>query len=475
MKADVGLDAIALAALVAKGEVTALELVEQAIARAEEVNPKINAIIQPLYERARQEARAVEARGPLSGVPFVVKDLHTPSKGDPQHDGSAVLKGLDYRADHDGYLVQKCRAAGLVTIGRTNVPEFASGPDCEARAYGPTRNPWSTEHASLGSSGGSAAAVSAGIVPIAHGTDGGGSVRIPSSACGIVGLKPTRGRISNGPEMGESWAGFGTSGVHGRTARDVAAGLDAMAGPMPGDPYALDLPATSFLEQTGLPIDPLRVGVAAGSENPEVQADCARAAEDAARLLEGLGHHVEISQPAALRDEDFRGHYFRIVSSQVAENIAAWGERIGREFGEAEVEPVTWFWLQSGRSGTATEYVASLNWLHRFSRRVAQWWTDGFDVLVTSTLACPPPKLGLVNNLEHAARVIPDIIRFTAPFNVTGQPAITLPLHGTAEGLPIGVQLVAAYGREDLLLRLAAQVEEAQPWRHRVPPVFARS
>lgn len=466
-------DAIALAQEVAAGKITALALVEQAIARAEQVNPSINAIIQPLYERATQEAQTIHSSTPLAGVPFVVKDLHTPSKGDPQHEGSAVLKAMDYRATHDCFLVETCRQAGLLTIGRTNVPELASGPDCEPYAYGPTKNPWNLAYSSLGSSGGSAATVAAGIVPIAHGTDGGGSVRIPASACGIVGLKPSRGRISNGPDKGENWGGFGTNGIHSRTIRDAAAVLDIMATPMPGDPYRIERPPVSFLKQLEASIARLKIGVVSQLENPEIHQDCLVATEKTAKLLKDLGHQVEVAQPSALKEEEFNKHFFRIVSCHVTQGIEAWGKRIGRQFGEKDVEPVTWFWMKYARSVSTTGYLDSLHWLHRFSRRMARWWEAGFDLLLTPTLACPPPKLGFANNPKHAAKVNLKIVRFMTPFNVTGQPAVTLPLHWNEEGLPIGIQLVAAYGREDLLLRLASQIEQAQSWHSQLPPIFA--
>jgi amidase len=474
------LDATAQAELVRRGDVQPSELVEAAIERAERLNPELNAVITPLYEKARAQAASAELPdGPFRGVPLLLKDLLLQTRGDPHHAGTRFLKELGWVSDRDTYLAAKLRAAGFVFLGKTNVPELGPLPTTEPEAYGPTRNPWNLDHSPGGSSGGSAAAVAAGIVPAAHANDGGGSIRVPASECGLVGLKPTRGRTSLGPDIGDYWAGAVIEHVVTRSLRDTAAILDAVAGPMPGDPYWASPPERPFLEEVGAPPGQLRIGLATKALHPEVSthADCVAAAAACAKLLESLGHRVEEAHPLAFEDPDFFASVGRISVAGVAHDCANWEEKIGRPLREGDVEPYTWTLREVGRHLTATQYLEAVEAVQTASRRAAAWWDEGWDLLLTPTLCEPPPRLGGFKPTSDdpfapAARALA-ICTFTMPLNFTGQPAISLPLHWNEAGLPIGVQLAAAYGREDLLIRVAAQLEQARPWKDRWPPIRA--
>ncbi len=473
------LDAVAQAELVRRGEVKPLELVEAAIARIEDLDPRLGAVIARQFERARAAAAAPDLPdGPFRGVPLLLKDLGAHLDGDPVHCGMEALKRADWHASGETYFAAKLRRAGFVGLGRTNTPELGLLPTTEPRAHGSTCNPWKTTHSAGGSSGGSAAAVVSGMVAAAHASDGGGSIRIPANHCGLVGLKPTRGRNSFGPDLGERWAGFSVEGVVTRSVRDTAALLDVTSGAMPGDPYAAPPPARPFLEEVGAPPGRLRVGfLKSAPRDGETHPDCVAAVEGAARRLESLGHAVEESSPEALQDAAAVGAFVTVITSCTARAIDAWGEKIGRTLGEHDVEPLTWALVQMGRGYGASQYVAAVEFTHAFSRRMASWWQGGFDLLLTPTCAAAPPPLGHFepapdNPLQGFLRAVPFSV-FTTHFNATGQPAVSLPLHQSGEGLPIGVQLVAATGREDLLLRVAAQLEEAHPWAERLPEVHA--
>jgi amidase len=377
-------------------------------------------------------------------------------------------------------MAAKLRAAGFIFLGKTNTPELGSLPTTEPQAYGPSRNPWDTSRSTGGSSGGSAAAVAAGMVPVAHANDGGGSIRIPASECGLVGLKPSRGRVSWGPEYGELWQGLAIEHVVSRSVRDTATVLDVIAGPMPGDPYFAPPPARPFLAEVGAEVGRLRIGLMtqAPGRATQVHPDCIAAAQEAARLLESLGHHVEEAYPEALDNAEERfAHVWTLVSSSVATVLDHWSKIIGQTIGPDDIELHNWAIAEAGRRRMANEYIDAVIWLQADTRRVANWWHEGFDLLLTPTIAEPPPPLGqFVSTADDplaAARRTEKIIPFTPPFNVTGQPAISLPLHWNAEGLPIGVHLVAAYGREDVLIRVASQLEQARPWADRRPPVHA--
>ncbi|MEO6318821.1 MAG: amidase family protein [Acidimicrobiales bacterium] len=474
------LDATGQAELVRSGQASPLELVDAAIERIERVNPELNAVITPLFDGARAQAASVELPdGPFRGVPFVLKDLAAHSAGDPFHEGMAFLKELGWTEREDTVLAARFRAAGLITVGKTNTPEIGILPTTEPVAYGPTRNPWDTTRSTGGSSGGSAAAVAAGLVPMGHANDGGGSIRIPASECGLVGLKPTRGRVSTGPEFGDVMGGLTCELAVSRSVRDTATLLDAVHGMEPGDPYTAPTPERPFADEVGAEVERLRIGLMIESPGGTVAVhpDCVAATEAAARLLESLGHEVDTSHPKALDDPDYTGHFITNWAAGAAWNLDYWTRRTGTEVGPSDVEPLTWALAELGRSANAAEWLWAREWLQVNARETAAWWTEGHDLLLTPTIAEPPPLLGTfdsppdnpLHGLFRAAEVVP----FTPPFNGTGQPAISLPLHWNADGLPIGVQLVAAFGREDLLLRVAAQLETAQPWAERRPTVHA--
>ena len=479
----VDLDATAQAALVRDGEVKPIELVDAAIARVEAINPQLNAVIHERFEKARVEAQGALPDGPFRGVPMVVKDLDGTTEGDPYHAGSKHLKDAGYVADHDSYLQAKFKQAGLVIIGRTNTPELGLVPTTEPVAHGPTRNPWGTEHSTGGSSGGSAAAVASRMVAIAHAGDGGGSIRIPASECGLVGLMPSRGRHSLGPEAGESWSGLVRRLVVTRSVRDTAGVLDAVHGTMPGDPYSAPTPGRPFAAEVGADPGRLRIGVRTQPGDPNLRShpDCVSATEHVAGLLGSLGHDVGPSSHEIFDDVDFQaaltGQFINAYAMWTAAEVDHLGQLTGRPVVEADVEPNTWAIAEMGRSLSGLQLLEALDFFNQFTRRMAQWWADGNDLLLTPTLGEPPPVLGEFdaqpdNPLNGLFRAAP-IVQFTVPFNITGQPAISLPLFWNDRGLPIGVQLVAAYGREDLLLQVAAQLEHAQPWADRIPPVHA--
>ncbi len=474
------LDATAQADLVRRGEVSPLELVDAAIAAAERLNPSLNAIIHERYEQARADAVSPDLPdGPFRGVPFVEKDLDGTAAGQPYHAGNAALAAAGHIATTSTHLHDRFVAAGLVTIGRTNTPELGLQPTTEPAAYGPTHNPWDLDRSTGGSSGGSAAAVAARVTPMGHAGDGGGSIRIPASLCGLVGLKPSRGRHSLGPEVAESWGGFVARLVVARSVRDTAAILDVAAGIEPGDPYAAPTPARPYSAEVGADPGVLRVGVTTTPPVPGLLTHPAVVAsvEETARALEGLGHVVEPSHPEVWDDDEagaalgaaFGACYTAFVAADL-EHLAA---MLGRPVEAGDVEPATWLLAEMGASVTAVQYLAAMESLSLLNRRLAAWWLD-HDVLVTPVVPEPPFPLGTfaptdddpMRGFTRSAEIVP----FTVPFNVSGQPAISVPTGWTDDGLPIGVQLVAAYGREDLLLAVAAQLEAALPWADRRPP-----
>ena len=471
-------DATALAARVRAGEVTPSELVDAAIARIESVNPSINAVIHERFDEARAEAAGELPDGPFRGVPIVVKDLDGTLAGAPLHMGNRVLKEMGYVADHDSELVARLKRAGFVVVGKTNTPEFGLLPTTEPQAYGPTRNPWHLGHSPGGSSGGSAAAVAAGLVPVAHAGDGGGSIRTPASHCGIVGLKPSRGRTTLGPDYGEAWAGLVQRHVLTRSVRDTAAVLDATNGPLPGDPYTAPLPAGPYLAEVGRDPGRLRIGIRtdAPSGLAGVDARVVEAVEDAGRLLESLGHSVEPASPAGLDAPGLLEAFSAVLASSVVFDIDELAKIVGREITADDVEPFTWMQYEIGRTITAGQYLEGIDVAHRWTRGVVEWWQE-YDLLLTANTAEPAPVLGDIvdasfDPLRALERAIPFAV-FTGPFNITGQPAVSLPLWWTDDGIPVGVQLVADQYREDVLLRVAAQLETARPWADRRPALDA--
>ena len=411
-----------------------------------------------------------------------MKDLDGQLAGAPLHLGNKLLKEIGYVAPDSSYLFDKLEQAGFVVVGKTNTPEFGLQTTTEPHAYGATRNPWDPTRGTGGSSGGSAAAVAAGLVPVGHAGDGGGSIRIPSSQCGLVGLKPSRGRVSLGPQDGEVWNGLVARHVVTRSVRDSAAILDLVAGEMPGDPSTAPPPPQPFASAAARDPRPLRIGlrVDAVAAMCEVDAECAGAAEAAAKTLESLGHTVEPASPAALDDAELVGTFLTIVATNAALLVEDLAQRAGRAVTADDVEPGTWALAEVGRGVTAVQYQQTIAAAHAWARRVLGWWhtdTGAYDVLLTPTLAALPPLLGTLNPLDGdpamATILQTPYAAFAAAFNVTGQPAISVPLSTSDGGLPIGVQLVGAANREDLLLALAGQLERAVPWADRRPQIFA--
>jgi amidase len=464
MKAQLA-DAVETAEMVRRGESTCSAQVEAALERLDRVNPAVNAVIHRRDERALTDAAALDgderavAGMPFRGVPIAIKDALVQQRGEPYHCGMSALKSRGWTASHDSALTSRILRAGFVPIGRTNVPEWATCYTTEPVAYGPTRNPWALGHSAGGSSGGSAAAVASGIVPIAHGNDMGGSIRLPAAYCGLVGMKPTRARTSLAPDFGEYWAMLTHEGVLSRTVRDTALALDALSGMEPGDPYvapAWQLPLAAWLDR-----DPgsLRVGVRTLMpwRREEPDPECVEAVLDVAHTLESLGHRVTL-EPCPALDGGVGEAFGCVFTTAVALDMDRWSRNLGEHLGEADIEPRNWALVEAGRRSTGVAYLAAVERLQAYARDVAAWWAGGFDVLVTPTTPTPAPALG-----RMPARPSPhetaEMGEYCAPFNVTGQPAISVPAAWTADGRPVGVQLVGAYGREDLLIALAAQLE----------------
>ena len=475
------LDACAQAALVRSGQASPLELIEAAIDRIERLNPQLNSVIYPRFDAARAEA--ADSRnlpdGIFCGVPFLLKDLGEMVAGEPASWGWKPLKDIGFKARSTAHVAEKFRDAGLITLGRTTVPEWGPSLATETAAWGATRNPWNLARGVGGSSGGAAASVASGMVPIAHANDAGGSIRIPASFCGLVGLKPSRGRTSNGPAQADIWHGLGEHGVVARSVRDAAAALDVISGYCPGDPFTAPAPTGPFRLEAGKSPAALRIGFMdrAPSFHPGIDSECAGAVRNTAKLLEALGHRVEQNHPAVIDDENNGKHVGVLVATSEALTAVDAEKILGRPLIAEDFDPWTWWLIERGRSVSAVRLLLARQWVNDFTRATARWWSEGFDILLTSTLATPPPPIG-VFKLEpgdlatESGRRQAVISPFTIPWNAAGNPAISLPLQMTRDGMPIGIQLVAAYGREDLLLRLAAQIEQAAPWFDRYPPLF---
>lgn len=463
-------DGLGLAQLVRTGEVSAIELLEAALARSAQTNPLINAIVLGMEGEARRAIAEGLPAGPFSGVPYLLKDFQALYRGVPTSFGAGFLR--DFVPTFDTETVARSRRAGLVIFGKTNTPEFAISPTTEPRLFGPTRNPWALARSAGGSSGGAAAAVAAGIAPLAHATDGGGSIRIPAAACGLFGMKISRGRNTLAPTQGEALAGAAVEHCVSRSVRDSAALLDATRGAAPGDPYGAPPPARSYLEEIGASPGRLRIAVSAQPFLPStISAGGKTALADAARLCESLGHHVEEAAPQADFDALARA-FFVAFATNIAAAIAQRAQ--GRRYAADDFEPVTWAAIEATRRFSAIDYLQAVQTFHRLGRQLAPFF-ETWDVLLTPTLAGPPPLLGELamdsNDVEDYFRRVWRFTPFTALFNATGQPAMSVPLGGSEEGVPVGVQFAARYGAEDLLFRLAAQLEEARPWFARRAPL----
>lgn len=468
------IDATALAELVRQKEVTPVELVEGAVARIERLNPELNAVVTPMYDQAIEAAKADLPDGPFMGVPFLLKDLLAAYAGVPMTLGSGLVR--HFVPDHDSELVNRIKRAGLIILGKTNTPEFGLLPTTEPRLFGPCHNPWDRTRTSGGSSGGSAAAVAAGMVPFAHGNDGGGSIRIPASCCGLFGLKPTRARNPLGPDFGDIMSGLVVEHAITRSVRDSAALLDATSGPQGGDPYWAPPPARPFLKEVG--VAPGRLSIAftvdAGS-GIKVHEDCVKAVREAADLCVELGHEVKEASPHFER-ELVNQAFMSVWAAGVAANLEGISRMTGKAVSTDQVEPLTWALYEMGLQVKASDYLLSLNFFQSLGRKMDRFMCD-YDVWLTPTLGEPPVPLGTFdsppdNPLQGFLRSA-QFVPFTPFANATGQPAMSVPLSWNDEGLPIGTHFVGRFGDEATLFRLAAQLEQARPWAKRRPKLTA--
>lgn len=490
-------DGLGLAELVRKKEVKPSELVEEAISRIERLNPQLNAVIYKMYELARKAAAGDLPDGPFKGVPFLIKDILMAYAGVPLTNGSRFLK--DFVPDHDSELVRRFKAAGVIVVGKTNTPEFGLVPVTEPELFGPTNNPWDQTRTPGGSSGGSAAAVAARMVPLAHASDGGGSIRHPASCCGVFGLKPTRGRNPIGPDFGEAWRGLTCEHVLTRSVRDSAAMLDATAGPDVGALYYAVPPVCPFLNEVGT--DPEKLRIAFTSKTflgGTVDEDCVNGLEAAAKLCQNLGHEVVEAAPQ-IDGKAFAKAFLTIVCVETRATIEEAEVLLNRKASFKYFEPSTWAVGLLGKQCRAPELSKSLNLVQLTARQIGEFFRK-YNVLLTPTLAMPPvvtgtlqPKgiqavamklLGSLNagrlistlsGIDVLAEHVFEFMPYTPIFNVTGQPAMSIPLYWNDAGLPIGMQFVGRYGDEATLFRLASQLEKARPWAERIPPICATS
>jgi amidase len=463
-------DALGLAALVRSGETTPDELLDAALARMAAVNPQLNAIIVNLEEAARKSIRTGLPHGPLAGVPFPIKDITVKMAGVPTGAGSRLFAGRMY--DYESDLIGAYRAAGLTMFAKTNTPEFGLATVTEPVANGVTRNPWSLGHTCGGSSGGAAAAIAAGIVPAAHGSDGGGSIRTPASCCALFGLKPSRGRVSMAPDP-DGWGGLSVQHALTRSVRDSALLLDIASGARGGDLYHVPPPERPFLDECDRDPGRLRIGLTTRALiHGQLDPECVAAVTDAGKLCETLGHHVE----EAVLDVDFlamAGAANTIVCAAVVATLEAEAAARGRPIEEGEVERLTWMIYQDNKGKAAWEFVLAQQTLNGILRKFAAAMAR-YDVLLLANNGSPPVPVGYIDpNADDLSDYGDRLYRFipnTQPFNVAGMPAMSVPLHWSAGGLPVGVQFAAPVGQEAVLLRLAGQLEAARPWFHRTPP-----
>jgi amidase len=466
----IGLDALDLADLVRRREAQPVELVRATIEAIEGLNPRLNAVVTPMFEQAVEAANEPLPPGPFCGVPFLLKDLLAAYAGVPMSSGSRLLE--THIPDHDSELVVRFKRAGVIVVGKTNTPEFGLQPTTEPELFGPTRNPWDPTRTAGGSSGGAAAAVAAGLTPFAHANDGGGSIRIPASCCGIFGLKPTRARTPLGPDFGDLLNGLVVEHAVTRSVRDCAALLDATSGPDVGDPYWAPPPARPYLQEIGAAPERLRIALSRELPNgPKVHADCVAAVEDAAKLCEVLGHRVEEACPAF----DFPGTlelFTGIWAAGCAQALEGITRLHGLKIEMDRLEPLTRALYRMGASMSATDYLLRVNALQLLARGIGRFFVD-YDVWLTPTLAEPPTPLGaFAATPEEPLRGFLRATAFT-PFtplcNITGQPAMSVPLYWNTEGLPIGAHFVGRFGDETTLFRLASQLESERPWAKRWP------
>lgn len=467
-------DATGLAGLIAGRKASASELLDQALERVERLNGTLNAVVNLNVPAARRLAESPVA-GPLSGVPFLLKDLGCEAIDFPSHNGSRLLANTQYRRNSAIY--DRIAAAGLVTFGRTTSPEGGIGAATEAVVYGgPTRNPWNLAHTSGGSSGGAGAAVAAGIIPAAHGSDGGGSVRIPASCCGLFGFKATRASLPDGPDSGEGWAGMSIDGFLTRSVRDAALLHDACTGPDLGAPYRAPVLSQTHLAAIARPPKPLRIALCDTTlTGAPIHPECAKAVHHTAGLLSDLGHHVEPARPDA-DTPSMMVAWTKVVACGTALGIEKAMHSRGYPLQDADVEPLSRGAVDYAATISGSGYLDAVNQIHAYGRQLAGFFSR-YDILLTATLAEPPAKVGRFAHTSRdylAYRIGPAGIfaysPFCAAFNASGQPAASVPLYWTPDGLPVGSHLASAAGTDDLLMSLCAQLEQAQPWFHRRPP-----
>ncbi len=486
-------DGHGLAELIRRGHVSRAEVLESAIARITANNPRVNAVVRTRYDKARAESPRAE--GPFAGVPFLLKDLHVTVSGEITSAGSRFF--ADALASQDSELTRRYREAGLVILGQTNTPELGMLPVTEPVQFGAAKNPWDTGRTPGGSSGGAAAAVAAGMVPFAHGSDGGGSIRIPAACCGLFGLKPTRGRVPPGPDASERWSGFSQEHVLSRSVRDSAAALDVTAGPGVGAPYWAPPPAGRYVDELELEPGALRIAlVVEPALSAGVDRDCLRAARDAAELCESLGHRVVEVAPDHDRRE-LAAAFLTVIAAHTAADVEAAERARGRRAGAGDLETKTWLAALLGRQLRATDLAAAVRTLQAESRRIADRF-DAYDAILSPTLgrvALPHgalhskgvlgaveraiirggvgPALRLPGVIQRAAESTFSVAAFTPLANFTGRPSMSVPLWWNAEGLPVGAMFTGRFGDEATLFRLAAQLETARPWFHRTAPLAA--
>lgn len=467
------LDATAMAALVRAGEVSPMELVDDAISRVESVNGQLNAVIIEMFEHARAVAAQPLSDAAFCGVPFLMKDFAAEIAGFPFYEGSRFLEG--YTPQTNSLIYDRFCAAGLITIGKTNLPEFAIGVTTEPQRFGATHNPWDLSRTPGGSSGGAAAAVAARVVPMAHGNDVGGSIRIPASACGLVGLKPSRGRTSLAPHYGDVLAGYFVELGLTRSVRDCAGLLDAVAGPGIGEPYLAPVPAEAYVQAITRPPGRLRIGFSTVTPlGDPLDAECVAAIENTARLCESLGHEVREAAPQFDAMELWT-KYTTLLASLVAWMMADWARRVGKTPQASDFEEFVWAFSERGRGLSAADYLLAMQDVQAQIRALSLFYED-HDLWLTTTLGQPPVPLGTLvytGDPFELRRRMAKFSPYTYLSNATGQPAISLPLAWSEAGLPIGLHFTARMGREDVLLQLAAQLEQAQPWANNKPPVVA--
>ncbi len=466
------LDGLGLAELVKKGEVSALELVEEAISRIEKFIPHLNAVVHKMYDHARELAQGPLPEGSFPGVPFLLKDMTAHYTGTPTTHGCKFLENVK-PSDFDTEIVKRFKSAGLITVGKTNTPELAISVTTEPTFRGPSRNPWSLEHTTGGSSGGSAAAVAARIVPIGHGGDGAGSLRIPGSCCGIVGFKPSRMLTPHGPGVSSVWESCCGEFVLSRTVRDSAYMLDEVAGQDPGAYYCSPSWKRPFRKEVESDPRPLKI---ACSTLPwggrAAHPDCIAALGNASRLCEELGHSVEEAPLQVPGDLGLEEAYVGMMAIETARDVEEFSELMDRKATADDFEPANWKFIRYGRSLSGTVSIRFKRILHKAARGIAPLFQD-YDVYLTPTLRKPPVPIGEIDpripDWNEYAGIMGDFMGFTELFNIAGSSAVSLPLWWNDDNLPIGCQFVAKMGDDGLLLQLAAQLERAQPWSNRRP------